>query len=181
MRQYPVEAVIDGIHVHGDGHAGAAGDSGGVLHRLRIVSVDMQQPAAGDLLRRDLRWLDAQAIVAAPEDGALARGPVDDDVRRLIGATLAHLHVFQIDACSLQAFHLDSAALVIAQGPDIFGLQPEAGAGDHGAGHLAAGAEDLLLKRRFSCVGREVRHHQKCVGGVQADPHHVESRCLVHG
>src|SRR5439155_12999377 len=97
--------------------------------------------------------LDAQAIVAAPEDRALARGPVDDDVRRLIGATLANLHVFQVDARSPQAFHLDAAALVIAQGSDIFGLQPEAGASDHGAVHLAAGAKDLLLKRRFSCVG----------------------------
>ena len=125
VRQHAVEAVIDGVHVHGDGHSGGAGDCGGVLHGGRIVPVDVQQARAGDLLRRDLRRLDAQAVVAAPEHGALAGGPVDDDVRRLIGAALAHLHVLQVDAGGLQALHLDAAALVVAHGADVLGSQAE--------------------------------------------------------
>ena len=118
--------------------------------------------------------IDAQAIVAAPEDGALAGGAVDDDVGRLVGAVAPQLHVVEIDAGALQAFHLDAAALVVADRADVLGAQAEAGARHHGAGHLAAGAEELLLKRDLAGVRREVGNDEQGVGGVQADANDVE-------
>ena len=54
VRQHLVEAVVNGVHVHGDGDPVARAMEAARATAGRIVPVDVQQARAGDLLRRDL-------------------------------------------------------------------------------------------------------------------------------
>ena len=176
MRQDPIEAVINGVHVHRYGNARAVRDARRVRHGGRIVPVDMQQARAQDLVRRDLGGIDTQALGPRPQHGALPGGAIDDDVGRLIGAARAALHVVHIDARLAQAGQLDAPALVVADGADVLGAQAQPCAGRHGAGHLAAGTDDLLFERHLAGVGGEAGDYEERVGGVQSYAGHVELR-----
>ena len=63
--------------------------------------------------------VDFEAFVAAPEDGALAGGAIDDDVGGLIGAALSDHDVVKLDAGAFEAIELDAAAEVDADGADV--------------------------------------------------------------
>ena len=81
----------------------------------------------------------------------------------------------EVDAGAEEALHLDAAALIVADGADVLGAQPQAGAGDHGAGHLPAGL--TISSGRAPCRHRrEMGHHQQRIGGVQAHAYDVEFR-----
>src|SRR5262249_18620730 len=127
-----------------------------------------------DLVGRDFIRVDAQAVVAAPQDGALAGRTIDDDIRRLVGAAFSELDVIEIDAGALEALDLDPAAFIIADGADVFDAQTEAGAGHHRARNLSAGAEDLFNERHFPRVGWKVRNYEQGIGGVEAHANNVE-------
>jgi hypothetical protein len=59
---------------------------------------------------------------------------------------------------------------------DVLGAQAQPRARHQGAGHLPAGADDLFLERHLAGIGREVRHDEQRIGGVEAHAHHVEFR-----
>src|ERR1019366_2293787 len=151
-----VEALIDGVDVDGHGDAVTAGDVGGAGDGGGIVAVDVEQAGAGDHVVGDLLGPDLKGIVAAPQDCTLTGGAVDDDVGGLIGTAAADHHVVEADAGVLEAFELDAAAEVVADGADVLGAEAEAGAGDEGAGHLAAGREVLFLEGDLAGIGGEV-------------------------
>ena len=73
-------------------------------------------------------------------------------------------------------FSLIRAAQVVADGADVLGAQAELRAGDHGAGHLAAGAEVFFMERHLAGVGRKVGNDEQSIGGVEAHANHVEFR-----
>ena len=171
-----VEALIDGIDVDGDGDAVAAGDFGGAGDGGGIVAVDVEDAGAGDHVLGDLLGVDLEAIVAAPEDGALAGGAIDDDVGGLIGTAAADQDVVEVDAGALEAFDLDAAAEVVADRADVLGAQAEAGAGYEGAGDLAAGAEVFFFEGHLAGVGREVRNDEQGISGIEAHSNDVEFR-----
>ena len=118
---------------------------------------------------RDLLGVDAQAVVAAPQHGALAGGAVDDDVGRLVGAALAQLHVIQVDAGAGEALHLDAAALIVSNtskpvttqpslSDDPFGMPRArrsipmgAGVTEDWRGSTTAGVGASLLPVRYNC------------------------------
>ena len=85
------------------------GDLRRTRHGRGVVPVDVKQSRAGDLLRRDLLRVDAEAIGAAPQDGSLTGRVVDQNVGALIGAILPKLDVVEVDALTEQALHLDAA------------------------------------------------------------------------
>ncbi len=151
--------MIDGVDIHRDRHARLPGDSRGMLHGGGVVPVNVQEARAGDLIGRDFPGIDAQAFRPPPQNCALACGAVDDDIRRLVGATLSLLHVVQIDIRSPQALHLDPAAFIVSEGPDVLGPQSQFAASHHSAGHLTAGTQHFVLKRNLARVCRKVRHH----------------------
>ena len=64
-----------------------------LAYRRRIMSVDVQQPRACNLLSSDFRRIQPQAVGALPQHRALAGGLIDENICGLIGAALAHLHV----------------------------------------------------------------------------------------
>ena len=134
------EAGVDGIDIDGYGDAICACDAGGVFDSRSIVTVDVEQAGAADLIFGDVVGREREAVGALPEYGALAGGLIDDDVGRLISAAGADVDVFEIDTAALQAIELDAAAFIIADGADVFGTETEFCAGDYGAGDLAAGA-----------------------------------------
>ena len=151
--QHAIEAVIDGVDVHRHRDAVPARDLGGARHRRRIVGVDMQQARAHNFFRCDALRLQAQAIVAPPEHGALAGGLVDQDVGGLVRAIFTDFEVIQVDAALAQALELYAAALVVADRSDVFHAQPQLRAGHHGAGHLTAGTQDLALECNLARIG----------------------------
>src|SRR5207249_3148353 len=123
----------------------------------RIVSIDVQKAGAGDLLGGNIRGRQAQTIVPAPEHGAFAGRAVDDDIGGLSGAVFAHLKPLDIDAGVAQAVDLDAPAAVVTDRADIAGPESKGGAGDDGAGHLPAWAEDFLLDSSLAGIGRKTR------------------------
>ncbi len=80
------------------------------------------------------------------------------------------------DTGAEQALHLNTAALIISNGSDVLGAEAEARAGHHRAGHLATGAEDLLMEGHFAGVGRKVGYDEERVGGVEPDTNDIEFR-----
>ena len=88
--------------------------------------------------------------------------------------------MIEVDAGALEAFQLDAAAQVVADGADVLGAQAEAGAGDEGAGHLAAGAEVLFLEGHLAGIGREVRDDEQGIGGIEPQSNDVEFRHPRH-
>src|SRR5207237_9641540 len=83
--QHFIEAVINGVDVDRDGDAVLARDGGGVGDGSGVMAIDVEHAGAGDLLGVDLFRVDAEAVVGAPEHGALAGRAVDDDVGGLVG------------------------------------------------------------------------------------------------
>src|SRR5581483_4616068 len=120
VTQHTVKTVIDRIHIDRHRHAGLVRYAGGVLDRGGVVTVNVQQPGAGDLFRGDLRRVDSQGFVAPPENGSFPGALVNDDISRLVGAPLADLHVVDVDVFLEQTLHLDSASLVIADRANVF-------------------------------------------------------------
>ena len=134
----------------------------------------MQHSRAGDLLGCDLLRVDAKAIRTAPEDGSLTGGVVDEDIRALVGAVLSKLDVVQVDSLAEQAFHLDTAALIVADRADVLDAHSQLRAGDHRAGHLPARAEDLFGKRNFAGVSGKFREQKESVCRVESNADYVE-------
>ena len=93
-----------------------------------------------------------------------------------MGQPLRTMHVIQVDARALEAFHLDAAAKVVAHRADVLGAQSETRAGDESAGHLAAGAEVFFLERHLAGIRREMRNDQQRIGGIQPQSNNVEIR-----
>src|SRR5262245_47906286 len=166
--------MIDGIDVDRDGYAVAARDLRGARDGRRIVSINVKQPGTGNHVLGDLVGTDLEAVVAAPEYGALPRGPIDDDVSGLIRTAAADQNMIEINAGTLQTLELDTPAVVIADRSDVLRPKSQAGAGNHGAGDLSTGTEELLDKGHFARVGRKMRHNQQRIGSVEPDAHHVE-------
>src|SRR5579862_9050636 len=109
-----------------------------------------------------------------PEDGALGRGLIDDDVGALVGASGADFDVVQIQPTSAKAGHLDPATFVVADRADILGPQPELAAGGERGSHLAPGADDFALEGDLSAELRIFRNQQERVGGVEAHTNQIE-------
>src|SRR5262249_5809944 len=131
------EAVIDRVDIDRYGNAVVARNGGGARHGGRVVAVDVKHAPAHDHLLGDLAGTNLEAVVTPPENGALAGRPIDHDVGGLVGAVGADLDMVEIDAGAPQAFYLDPAALIVADGPDVLGAQAKARTGHHGARHLA--------------------------------------------
>src|SRR5262249_55492015 len=162
------------VYVHSDRNGMALRDLGRTRYGGRIVAVGVEHAGAGDLILGDFFGLDAQAFVAPPEYGALSRGGGGDGIWPLVWAALSPLHVVEVHARPAQAFDLDLPAVIVTDGADVLGTQAEARAGHHGAGHLATGTEQFLLKRNLAGVGWKMRHDEQGIGGVQAHADDVE-------
>ena len=154
----------------------AAGDFSGARHGGGIVAVDMQDARARDHFVGDFLGAHLEAFVPPPQDGTLARGAVDDDVGGLIGTALADQQMIEIDAGAAKAIHLYAAAQVVAHGADVLGAQSQAGTGDKGAGHLAAGAEVFFLEWHLAGIRRKMRNNQQGVGRIEPHSNNIEFR-----
>ena len=80
-----------------------------------------------------------------------------------------------------QALELNLTAIVIAHRSDVFHREPELGARNHGAGHLAAGAQNFLFECDLPGIRGKMREHDEGVGGVEAHADYVELRHEVTG
>src|SRR5581483_2526508 len=75
-----------------------------------------------------------------------------------------------------EAFHLDTAALVITDSADIFNAKTEAGTGNQRAGDLAAGAERFVQDADLAGISRELGDGEEGIRGVKADTNDIEIR-----
>ena len=145
------------------------------------MAIDVKETGADDFLGRDGSRVDAKAIVAAPEHGALSGAAVDQDVGALIRAVRADFEIVEVNAAREEAVHLNAAALVVADGADVLGAEPEPRTSDQRAGYLSAWAEDLAFERYFAAISGKMRDDDERIGGVQAYAHHVECRHKLTG
>ena len=99
--------------------------------------------------------VEAQTIVAMPENGSFAGGLINQDIGSLIWAIFANFDVVEVHAGFAQAIELDPAALVVAHRSDIFRAESEFRAGYQGGGHLSAGTDSLARERHLARVEPE--------------------------
>ena len=166
--------MVDGVDVDGDGDSVSAGDFGGAGNGGGVVAINVEETGTGDHFGTDLFGFEAQAIGAAPEDGAFAGGLIDDDIGGLVGTIPSDLDIVEVYSGAEEAVPLDAATLVVAHRSDVFYAQAEFSAGDHGAGDLASGREHFFDERFFAGVGREFGNQQEGVGRIEADTDHIK-------
>src|SRR5579863_8489747 len=174
LRQDAFETGIDGIDVNSDRDAVGAGDSRGVLNRRRIVAVNVQETRTGDLIGRDLRGRDLEAIRTVPEDRSFAGRFVNRDIGRLIRTVHPLLDMLDIDAGSAQAVQLEAAAVVIPDSADVLRPQTEVCACDHGSSDLSAGGKKFPRERSLAAICGEPRHNQHSIRGIEPDANYIE-------
>jgi hypothetical protein len=94
---------------------------------------------------------------------------IDENVRRLVGATLAHDHSRGVDSGAIQALALHLTPEVVSNCPYVSRAKAQLGARNHGAGHLASGAQGLFAKRDLARVSRILGQQDQGVGSIQAN------------
>jgi hypothetical protein len=139
-----------------------------------VVSIDVEEPRAGDLPLADLSRRDREAVRPSPEHSSFPGGFIDDDVRGLIRAVRSLLDVLNIDAGMPQALHLNAAAFIVTNRADIFRAEAKPGAGDHGRGNLAPNRDEFPREWNLASISGKARDDQHCVGCVEPNADDVE-------
>ncbi len=80
-----------------------------------------------------------------------------------------------------EAFELNAAAEVVTNGADVFDAECQMGTSNHGAGDMAAGAEDLVVKSDFTGVSGKVREQDERIGGVESNADECQIAALLEG
>jgi hypothetical protein len=145
------------------------------------VTIEEKSTGARDPLAAQLGGVEGEASVAAPENGALAGGPVNKDVGELACA-IGDGEEMGFDAGASELGALVFGGRVGADFADVAGAESPGLAGHEGAGHLAArkemGGEDF----HFGVEGREAGQANEGVCGVEADAGDIDERQRVgHG
>jgi hypothetical protein len=128
------------------------------------VSIEMESAGFQDPITMQIAGLESEAIVALPEDGALA-GVVDQDEGLLAGATGSGEEIrFDAEVGELGA--VEGCGEVVANFSDVAGAQSPGLAGDHGGGDLSAGKDVGGAEFDFGAGGWVVMDGDERVGGV---------------
>jgi hypothetical protein len=136
------------------------------------VAVEVECPCVEDPVTAEVACVESEAVVALPEDGALA-GVVDEDERLLAGASWCGEEM-RLDAVVGELGAVQGSGEVVADFADIAGAQSPGLAGDHGGGDLAAGKDVSGAEFDFGTGGGVVVNGNERVGGVEADADDVD-------
>ena len=102
------------------------------------MSIDVQQARGSDPVHRQFVGTQIEALVALPEDGALAGGFIDEDVGQLARA-VGHLDQPRLHSFARQFLALQSAGGIVANLSHVAAAQSPAVAGNCGRGGLPSG------------------------------------------
>jgi len=162
-----IDAGIELIEIGDYGDAGFAGPGGCRGCGGGVVAVEVKGAGFADPILIEIGGLEGEAIIALPEDGALA-GVVDEDESLLAGAAWRgeemrfHAMVGELGA-------VKGCGEVVANFADVAGAESPGLAGDHCGGNLAAGEDVGGAEFDFRSGGRELVDGDESVGGVEAD------------
>jgi hypothetical protein len=116
--------------------------------------------------------LESEAVVALPEDGALA-GVVNEDESLLAGAAWRGEEM-RFDAEARELGAMQRSGKVVTDFADVTRAKSPGLAGDHGGGDLASGENVGGAEFDFGTGGGVVLNGNQRVGGVEADANDVD-------
>jgi len=178
QREEGVDAGVEFVEVGDDGDPRGARPGGGDGCGGGVVAVEVKGAGFEDPVALEVAGLEGEAVVALPEDGALA-SVVDEDEGLLAGAARRGEEMrFDAEVCELGA--VQRSGEVVADFADIAGAEPPRLAGDHSGGDLAAGEHVGGAEFDFGAGGGVMMNRNKRVGGVEADADDVDFGCGGH-
>ncbi|HKW33079.1 MAG TPA: hypothetical protein VJN92_08740 [Candidatus Acidoferrum sp.] len=166
------DAGIEFVEVGYDGNAGGARPSGGLGGSGGVVAVEMKCPRVDDPVAVELFGAQREAMVAAPQDGALA-GVVDKNERLLAGA-IGRGEKMCLDAEARKFRGVQRGSAVSADFADVARAKSPLLAGNDSSGSLSAGENGGGANFDFGAARGIVRDGDQRVGGVQADADDVD-------
>ena len=166
------DAGIEFVKVGDDGNVGGTRPSGGLGSGSGIVAVEMKRTRVDDPVAVKLFRAESEAMVAAPEDGALA-GVVNENERLLAGA-IGRGEKMRFDAKTREFGGVQRGGAVSADFADVARAETPLLASNDGGGGLAAGENGGGTNFDFGAARGVVRDGNQCVGGVEADADEVD-------
>ena len=121
---------VDLVEVGDDGDPGFAGPAGGEGGRGGVVAVDVKGAGVDDPIALQVGGLEVEALVLAPEHGALAVA-VDED-QGLAGGAVGHGDNFGLDAGMGEGLVVKGGSNIVAERADVAGGEAPLLAGDDG-------------------------------------------------
>jgi len=176
--QERIDARIQFIEVGDDGNARGARPGGGLGCCSGVVPIDVKSAGVEDPIALEFFRAQRQALVALPEDGALA-GFIDEDERLLAGAGRSGEEMrLDADASKLRAMQRGRG--VIADLADVARAESPLLAGHDGGGDLAAGQNCCGANFDFGAARGKVRDGNQGVNGIEADADEIDLRWVHH-
>lgn len=166
------DAGIKFVEVGDDGNAGGARPRGGSGSGCGVVAVEMKRAGVDDPIAVKFFGAERKAMVAAPEDGALA-GVINEDEGLLAGA-VGRGEEMRFDAEAGKFGGVERGGAVSANFADVTRAESPLPAGDDGGGGLAAGENGGGANFDFRAARGIVRDGNERVGGVEADADEVD-------
>ena len=131
------------------------------------MAVEVECAGIEDPVVAEVGWCEGEAVVALPENGALA-GVIDED-EGLLAWAARRGEEMRLHAEAREFGAMQSSGVIVANFADVARAQPPGLAGDHGGGNLAAGEDVRRAEFDFGASGRELVNGNERVGCVEAD------------
>ena len=172
VREKGFDAGIEFVEVGDDGNAGGSRPRGGLRGGGGVVAVEMKCAGVDDPVALKLFGAEREAVVAPPEDGALA-GVVNKNEGLLAGAVGRGEEV-RFDAEAGEFGGVERGGAVSADFADVARAESPLLAGGDGGGGLSAGENGGGANFDFVAARGIVRDGNQRVGGVEADADEVD-------
>src|SRR5579859_924454 len=167
VEQKRFDAGIEFVEVGDDRNACGAGPSGGLRGGGGVVAVKMKCAGADDPVAQEFLGTQSEAMIAPPEDGALA-GIVDENESLLAGA-IGRSEEMRFDPESRKFRGVERGGAVSTDFAHVARAESPLLAGHDGSGGLAAGQNGGGADFDFGAPRGIVRDGYQRVGGVEAD------------
>ena len=173
---------VEFVEVGDDGDVRFAGPGGGEDGGFGVVAVDVEGAGVGDPFAIEVGGAEAEAVVAADEDGAFALGVDEDEGLRAGGAGDRDEASFDtgIGTGVGKGFAVEGGGEIVAEFADVAGAEAPVLAGDDGGSDLSAreGADGGIFG--LGAASRVSGEGDDGVGGVEANADEVNLRGFCH-
>ncbi len=163
---------VEFVQIGDDRDTGLARPGGGREGGCGVVTVDVQHSRIGDPLAPQFFGAQRDAIVASPQNGALA-GVLHQNKGLLAGAG-GRCDDADFDAGFAECLSVERGSIVVAEFADVTSSESPELAGHHSGGDLAAWQNRGRTDCNFGSGSGVFRDRNQRVSGVQTDAHNVD-------
>ena len=178
-REKGIDAGVEIVEIGDYGDGGLACPGGGGGGGCGVMAIEVEGAGLADPILIEVGGLEGEAVVALPEDGALA-GVVDQDEGLLAGAAGSGEEM-GFDAEIGEFGAVQGGGEVVADFADVAGAESPGLAGDHGGGGLSAGENAGGAEFDLGAGCGIVVQRDEGVGSVEADADDVDRGWILGG